>query len=148
MTDGGGDLLRFNRPSLVRTPQNFIRARDFALSRRPRNADIQPLRGWLFSSSSPACTLKKRHTVRPALSLSLSLFLSLVAFHLDSHIVHTSAIASLFAPCANCCILHACGSYPSLILFLSRFYLLLPASFAYRLNFLTFRLLCLLQHFR
>lgn len=103
----------------------FHPARGFALSRRPKRRYSTAAE--LRSSSSFVCaclyvramvrvyarvrlvctyagtyiekaTLWDRHGLSPRLFLS-SCFTS-------AH-VHTSAIASLFAPCANCCILHA-----------------------------------------
>lgn len=84
------------------------------------------------------------------LSLSLPLRLFLSSRFTSAH-VHTSAIASLFAPCANCCILHAYEAYALsffLPLFLSFFLacsllsslLTCPLLSAYLLAFLTSRL--------
>lgn len=90
---------------LVRTPQNFIRARDFALSRRPRNADIPTVASLSRHSLCPRAYVEKA-THCETDSLSLSLFPVCVSPRLTH--VHTSTMACLFAPCANCCILHAC----------------------------------------
>lgn len=98
--------MRFNRPSRAYAAKFHPRARDFALSRRPRNADIPTVaRHSRRPSLCPSRTLKKRRTARPTLSLSLSLSPVCVSLRLTH--VHT-AMACLFAPCANCCILHAC----------------------------------------
>lgn len=162
VTDGGGDLLRFNRPSCVRRKISSGARLRFIT---PTETPIFNRRGAPRSSSSFVCastcmcecarvcennvyayvekaTLWDRH--------SLSLFLFLSSRFTSVH-VHTSAIASLFAPCANCCILHAYVRSFSLspFLFLSLSSSLLsslltcPFLTAYRLAFLTSRIIWL-----
>lgn len=154
----------------------FHPARGFALSRRPKRrystaaeSSARLLRSYsrlhaceyayvcvymCVCISTCVCvyarTLKKRHCETGTVSLSLPLRLFLSSRFTSAH-VYTSAIASLFAPCANCCILHAYEAYALslfLPLFLSFFLacsllsslLTCPLLSAYLLAFLTSRL--------
>lgn len=149
VTDGGGDLLRFNRPSCVRRKISsgarlrFITPTETPIFNR-RRATLRLRRSYArLRACERACvrehtfvcvyarTLKKRHC-ETGTSLSLPVFLS-SRFTL-AH-VHTSAIASLFAPYANCCILRAHS------LFLSFFPLPLPLSLSLSLSLVRFYLL-------
>lgn len=139
----------------------FHPARGFALSRRPKRrystaaeSFARLLRSYARLLRACECahgvrgyvrvrvrarTLKKRHCETGTVSLSLSPSLSLVAFHFGSR-AHVGNSISLFASCANCCILHA-YEVCSFSLFLARSLLsslsTCPFLSAYRLVFLT-----------
>ena len=128
----------------------FHPARGFALSRRPkrRYSTAREFHSHLLRSYARLCirgicmcaiwfvcvythTLKKRHCEIGTVSLRLILSSLFTLAHM-----HTSAIASLFAPFANCCILHAYEACLTLSLSLS---VSLSLSF---FRFLSFFLAC------
>lgn len=83
---------------------------------------------------------KATHCKRPALSLFLS-FSRWVSPRL------THVHASLFSPCANCCILHACMRSKLSLSHSFSFSLLSSPAYFFRLSSLTFLTFRLLQHF-